>query len=77
MQCPVCEGPAKEITPSGLDGVSFDCPTCGRFDVTSNAMRKLEGFDTEGRRGALTKAMRFWTDHPRPCISTACFQKRE
>jgi len=77
MQCPVCEGSAKEITPLSLDGVSLDCPTCAHFDVTSNAVRKLEGLDTEGRRGALTKAIRFWTDDPRPCISTACFQKRE
>ena len=72
MQCPVCEGPAKEITPPGLDGVSVDCPTCALFDVTDKAIKKLEGLGTEGRRGALTKAIQFWTDDPRPCISTAC-----
>ncbi len=77
MQCPVCEGSAKEITPPRLDGVSLDCPTCAPFDVTGKAVRKLAGLDTEDRRGALTKAIQFWTDDPRPCISTVCCQKRE
>ena len=73
MRCPVCEGPATEITLPGLNGVSVDCPICALFDVTSKAATKLKGLDTKGRRDALTKAIQFWADDPRPCISTACF----
>ena len=73
MRCPICDGPAKEIIPAGLGGVSVDCPTCAHFDVTGKAVGELERLGTEGRRGALTKAIRFWADDPRPCISTACF----
>jgi hypothetical protein len=56
MQCPVCHGQARNLTPSTLDGVVVGCDRCGDYRVAGDALHPLMGLAPERRAAALASA---------------------
>lgn len=73
MQCPVCDGPGKDITAPDYDGYSVRCPKCGNFNIADGYEVRLTKLVPEDRLGVLLKAKRFAAPRTRPCISGTCF----
>ena len=73
MKCPVCDGPAQDITEPGFDGKSVKCDECGRYNFTGTAMPRFEKLSQEERKDALHKAKRFAKTGLRPVIDSHCF----
>lgn len=55
MQCPVCLGQARNLTPNTLDGVVVGCERCGDYRVAGDALHPLMGL-TPDRRAAVLEA---------------------
>lgn len=70
MECPVCTGPAKDITNPGFDGQAVRCPECREFEVADSVERRLRKLTPEGRRTALEKAIAFAAPDQRPAINS-------
>ena len=70
MECPVCEGPAKDIGAPGFDGKVVRCPKCGDFEVVGSVENRLSALSPEGRRYALEKAIQFAAPGKRAAITS-------
>lgn len=74
MICPVCAGPAEDITLLTFDGKSIRCTKCGDYDISGTvwdpgAFRSLH---PEERAAVLKKAKQFAQPGARPMISSDC-----
>lgn len=71
MQCPVCAGPAKNLTPNTLDGVVVGCASCGDYRIAGGAFHELVALKPDRRVAALALAKSAsrggW-----PMINTSC-----
>jgi hypothetical protein len=56
MQCPVCRGQARNLTPNTLDGVVVGCDRCGDYRVAGDALHPLMGLAPEKRAEVLEAA---------------------
>jgi hypothetical protein len=56
MQCPVCRGQARNLTPNTLDGVVVGCDRCGDYRVAGDALHALMGLAPEKRAQVLEAA---------------------
>jgi hypothetical protein len=74
MQCPVCEGPAKDITRRDFDGLVVRCE--GRhkdFEVVGGGvLEKLQALDLEDRERAFKKTESWAEAGTRPAITIRC-----
>ena len=72
MQCPVCDGSARDHTPPEFDGIVVGCATCGNYDIANKYLDKLRVLAPEVRREVLRKAKQF-AKFARPSIDKRCF----
>ena len=56
MDCPVCLKDAKDATPPTYLGLVVECPRCGLYRVTQNAITTLRSLKPEDRMAALHMA---------------------
>ena len=56
MQCLVCTGEARDLTPQNFDGYVIGCPSCGNYEVAGGAWEKFRKASQEERSAALGKA---------------------
>ena len=56
MECPVCRGQARNLTPNTLDGVVVGCEQCGNYRVAGDALHPLLGLTPERRAAVLEAA---------------------
>jgi len=71
MQCLVCTGEAKDITPAGFDGIVVRCPNCGDYEVADSALKRFQTASLSERGVAFRKAKSLQTA-ARPTITTTC-----
>jgi hypothetical protein len=71
MQCPLCSGPANDITPTDFDGEIIHCPLCGDYEIAGNVQGRFTRSALEDRRSAWRKS--FLGPAMRPRITSACF----
>src|SRR5215813_2147627 len=71
MNCLVC-GDNAELIDVTIDAVSFACPRCGEYAVSSSAIAtgQVEELEPEQRRDALDQAKRSAQPGARPVITT-------
>lgn len=75
MQCPVCCGQAKNLTPNTLDGVVVGCDQCGDYRIAGSAFHDLMRLQLEKRVAAL-EAARVASRTGWPMISTTAIRSR-
>jgi hypothetical protein len=56
MQCPVCRGEARNITPNTMDGVVVGCAQCGDYRIAGVAFHDFMRLQDEKRAAALQAA---------------------
>jgi hypothetical protein len=56
MQCLVCAGEARDLTPQNFDGYVIGCPRCGNYEVVGGAWAKLQNASEPERAAVLAKA---------------------
>ena len=56
MQCPVCFGEAKNLTPNTMDGVVVGCAQCGDYRIMDVAFHDFMRLQAEKRAAALAAA---------------------
>ena len=56
MQCLVCAGEARDLTPQNFDSYVIECPSCGNYEVAGGAWEKFRNASQEERSAALGKA---------------------
>jgi hypothetical protein len=71
MNCSICGADAEKLATT-IDSVSFACPRCGEYDVSSSviATGQWDKLKPEQRRDALDEAKRSAPPGARPIIST-------
>ena len=75
MQCPVCCGRAKNLTPNTLDGVVVGCAHCGDYRIAGGAFHDLLQLQLHERAAAL-EAAKVQCRVGWPMISTNCIRAR-
>jgi hypothetical protein len=70
MNCPICGASAEQLETT-IDGVSINCPKCGKYDIESAVTNRerLERLDPEERSYALSIAKRSAQPGDRPLIT--------
>jgi hypothetical protein len=71
-KCPICDLPAKNVSPPSLDGVAVRCLKCGDYEISGTAIGTLLRLDQDGRSDALEKAKRFAQAGAKPAITARC-----
>jgi hypothetical protein len=56
MQCLVCAGEARDLTPQNFDGYVIGCPSCGNYEVSGGAWERFRNAPQQERAAALGKA---------------------
>ncbi len=56
MQCLVCAGEAKDLTPPDFDGHVIACPRCGKYEILGCTWDIFEKASQPEREAALGKA---------------------
>jgi len=72
MQCPVCDGSARDHTPPEFHGIVVRCATCGNFDIANEYLDKLRALEPAARREVLRKAKQL-AKLASPSINRWCF----
>jgi hypothetical protein len=72
MQCPVCDGSARDHTPPEFHGIVVRCATCGNFDIANEYLDKLRALEPAARREVLRKAKQL-AKFAVPSINRWCF----
>lgn len=72
MQCPVCDGSARDRTPPGYNGIVVGCVSCGNFEIANDCLDKLRALEPIVRSEALQKAKKF-AKFASPSIDRRCF----
>ena len=70
IECPVCGGPARDITPPDLDGQAIHCKKCEKYKITGTVKCRFSELCPELRADALRKAKRWAEPGDCPVIST-------
>jgi hypothetical protein len=70
MNCPICGANAEHIKTT-LDGMSIDCPMCGEYAISSEALatEQWQRLEPEQRRDALDQAKLSAQPGDRPMIT--------
>ncbi len=72
MQCPVCDGSARDHTPPEFRGIVVGCAACGNFEVADEYLDKLRALEPAVRREVLRKTKQL-AKFARPSINKRCF----
>ena len=56
MQCLVCGGAARDLTPQNFDGSVIGCQSCGNYEVVGGAWDRFQVASQQERAMALAKA---------------------
>jgi len=72
MQCPVCDGSARDHTPPEFHGIVVRCATCGNYDIADDYLDKLRALEPAARREVLRKAKQL-AKLAGPSINRWCF----
>ena len=56
MQCPVCNGVARDRTPPDYDGIVIGCVSCGNYEIAPGYLDKLRALEPSARSEILRKA---------------------
>jgi hypothetical protein len=56
MQCLVCAGEARDLTPPEFDGHVIGCPRCGRYEILGCTLGTFQNASQPERAAALGKA---------------------
>jgi hypothetical protein len=72
MQCPICDGSARNRTPPDYDGIVVSCISCGNFEIASGYLDKLRALEPSERSEVLNKAKRL-AKFASPSIDRRCF----
>ncbi len=73
MQCLVCAGEAKDLTPPDFDGYVIECPRCGKYEILGCAWGKFQNASQPEREAALGKAALLQGFSRWPTIKTVNF----
>jgi hypothetical protein len=73
MQCLVCAGEARDLTPQNFDGRVIACSSCGNYEVAGGASDRLRNASQQERAAALAKAAALKGVARWPTIKTICF----
>jgi len=75
QECPICGGPATEVTPADFDGKVITCSSCepNGFEVAGGYLEKLKALPQEDRNRVLRKAREFAAPGKRPAINSRTF----
>ena len=76
MQCPICAGQARNLTPNTLDGVVVGCDHCGDYRIAGAAYYELTRLAADARTAALAAARRA-SSSGLPMISRGCIGASE
>jgi hypothetical protein len=57
MQCLVCTGEARDLTPENFDGHVIGCPGCGNYEIAGSAWDRFRNASQQARTAALGKAV--------------------
>jgi len=57
MQCLVCAGEAKDLTPPNFDGHVIVCPRCGNYEILGCTWDIFQNASQPERAAALGKAV--------------------
>jgi transposase-like protein len=70
MKCPVCENDKVEKLSKTMDGDSYECPVCGKYNISRTALVTgyLEKMTREERLRELEQAKLRWPVWKRPTI---------
>ena len=74
MDCPVCLKDAKDASPPTYLGLVVECPRCGLYRVTQNAITALRSLKPEERIAALDMAKTVGS-RGAPTVTSACLQR--
>lgn len=56
MQCPICNGSARDRTPPDHHGMVIGCVSCGNFEIAGGYLDKLLALEPGARNEVLRKA---------------------
>jgi hypothetical protein len=56
MECLVCAGEAKDLTPENFDGRLIGCPRCGNYEILGATWDLFQKASQPEREAALAKA---------------------
>ena len=56
MQCLVCAGEARDLTPPNFDGQVIGCPSCGNYEILGATWDIFQNASQPERAAALGKA---------------------
>ena len=73
MQCPVCNGSARDRTPPDHRGMVVGCVSCGNFEVAGGYLAKLVALEPGARSEVLRKAKQL-AKFGSPRIDEHCLQ---
>jgi hypothetical protein len=73
MQCLVCAGEARDLTPQNFDGYVIGCPSCGNYEVAGGAWSRFQNASEQERSAALAKAASLKGVARWPTIKNICF----
>jgi hypothetical protein len=71
MDCPICLREAKNVTPPTYRGVVVECPRCGIYRVTQDAIAALRTLRVDERLMAFRKAKMLLSSRT-PTITSGC-----
>jgi hypothetical protein len=73
MQCLVCTGEARDLTPENFDGHVIGCPSCGNYEIAGGAWDRFRNASQQARAAALGKAASLKGVARWPTIKSICF----
>lgn len=73
MQCLVCAGEAKDLTPDNFDGHLIACPHCGKYEILGCTWDIFQKSSQPERAAALGKAAALQGFSRWPTIKTINF----
>jgi len=73
MQCLICAGEAKDLTPPDFDGHVIGCPRCGNYEVWGCTWGTFQNASQAEREAALGKAAALQGVARWPTIKTVDF----
>jgi hypothetical protein len=73
MECLVCAGEAKDVTPDNFDGHVFECASCGKYEILGCTWGTFQNASQAEREAALGKAALLQGYSRWPTIKTVNF----
>jgi hypothetical protein len=72
VQCLVCIGEAKDLTPKNFDGFVIGCPSCDSYEVAGGAWDRFRNASQQVRATALGRAAALKGFARWPTIKSSC-----